>query len=251
VYLAAGHHFYDSTAFATAAAIVVGLLTAVVTVWATRLGASTKRSLYYVLLSDTPLLTRRHALSEKLKVTYDSRTVESPRIVTIRLVSRGRADIAREAFDRGQPLILDLGTPIVDLVKVETSPSDRPDPEWTLRGSELLVGPSHFGRRQTTEFSLLIDGREPSIVAPKQTLIDVRVEHGDGATVRQSRIIRVLLWIAGLGALVAIVGLAADQLPVFAPGAAVAFAGIFTVLAIADRVPEWRNSKWYPTGLER
>jgi hypothetical protein len=54
----------------------------------------------------------------------------------------------------------------------------------------LLIGPSHFGRRQTTEFSLLIDGMKPHIVSPKQTLIDVSIQPGDGQTLLKERIIQ-------------------------------------------------------------
>jgi hypothetical protein len=100
----------------------------------------------------------------------------------VQLVSRSRRDIAREAFDEGKPLCLDLGTPIVECLQVTTSPPDRPDPAWTLDGSKLQIGPSHFGRRQTTVFSLLVDGKSPRITPPQQSLIDVRIEHGDGRT---------------------------------------------------------------------
>ena len=175
--LASGH-FYETTVFGTVAAIIVGLITIAVTVWVTLRAASQKRRLYYALLADTPLIRRRQDLSEELKVTYGGRELKSPHVVSVQLVSRGRRDIAREAFDGGKPLCLDLGTPIVECVKVTTSPSDRPDPACAVDGSKLLIGPSHFGTCQTTVFSLLVDGRSPRITPPPQSLIDVRIERG-------------------------------------------------------------------------
>ena len=177
--IAGGHHIWDSAAFWPAAGIVVGLLAIAATVWVTLRAANPKRRLYYAWLSDTPLITRQHDLSEELKVTYGTRQLVKPRIVTVQLVSRGRRDIAREAFDEGKPVCLDLSTPIVQCVKVATSPSDRPDPSYALDGSKLLIGPSHFGKRQTTVFSLLLDGKTPEIVRPQQSLIDEVSRQGD------------------------------------------------------------------------
>ena len=108
----------------------------------------------------------------------------SPRVVKIQFVSRGRHDITREAFDDGKPVCLNLGTSIVECIEVVTSPEDRPHPAWTTDGPWLLIGPSHFGRRQRTVFYLLVDGESPHIVPPQQSLVDVRIEHGDGETLK-------------------------------------------------------------------
>jgi hypothetical protein len=187
----AGAHFYTSSAFwGVAPGVIIGLLGMAVTTWVTLRATYPKRRLYYMVQSDAPTITGREEFFEQLKISHGHMKLKSPRLVTIRLVSHGWLDISREAFDEGKPLSLDIGTPIVDLVKVTTSPSDRVDPSWTLEGSMLLIGPSHFGRRQTTEFSLLIDGMKPHIVAPKQTLIDVSIEPGDGQTLPKERIIQ-------------------------------------------------------------
>jgi hypothetical protein len=178
--IAGSHHIWDSAAFWPAFGIIVAVLGIAATVWVTLRAANPKRRLYYLLLSDTPLITGRQDLSEELKVTYGSQELKSPHVVSVQLVSRGRRDIARDAFDNGQPLCLDLGTPIVECVKITTSPSDRPDPVWTTEDSKLLIGPSHFGGHQTTVLSLLVDGESPSIVPPQQSLVDVRIQRGDG-----------------------------------------------------------------------
>jgi hypothetical protein len=92
--IASSHHIWDSAAFWPAAGIVVGLLAIAATVWVTLRAANPKRRLYYALLTDTPLISRHHDLSEELKVTYGTRQLAEPRIVTVQLVSRGRRDIA-------------------------------------------------------------------------------------------------------------------------------------------------------------
>jgi hypothetical protein len=188
--------FYNSGTFWAAVAIPVAILIGVASVWVTLRVANPKRRLYYWLVSDTPLITGRQDLSEELKVIYGHQELKSPRVVSVQLVSRGRRDIAREAFDDGKPLGLDLGTPIVECVKVTTSPQDRPHPAWTLDGSKLQIGPSHFGGRQTTVFSLLVDGESPQITPPQQSLVDVRIERGDGLTFSYFRAPALLILVA-------------------------------------------------------
>jgi hypothetical protein len=202
--------------------------------------------LYYVVHSDTALISERQDFSEQLVISYGNAELKSPRVVTVRLVSRGRLDISREAFDEGKPLCLDLGTPIVDLVKVTTSPSDRPDPACTLKGCSLLIGPSHFGRRQTTEFSLLVDGKSPHIVPPKQTLIDVNIEHGDGETLHKEKIIRRALTVSGVMFLVFIVAAIFHSAVVGIPAVIVASLGLTTPFIVARTVPEWNKSESLP-----
>jgi hypothetical protein len=110
------------------------------------------------LTSDTPLITPQQHVSKGLKVTYGTRQLDFPRVVIIiTLTSRGRRDIPRDAFD-DKPVCLYLGRPIVERLKVTTSPSDRPGPSYVIDGSRLEIGPSLLGRRQTTVFSLLVDG---------------------------------------------------------------------------------------------
>ena len=177
--LAGSHHIWDSAAFWPALGIIVAVLAIIVGAWAAFRAASPRRRLYYWLASDTPLIRKRQDLSEKLKVTYDLQELKSPRVVNVQLVGRRGRDIDSEAFN-GKPVCLDLGTPIVECVKVTTSPSDMSDPAWTTEGSKLLIGPDLFKSRQKTVFSLLIEGDPPNIVPPKQTLTDVQLERGDG-----------------------------------------------------------------------
>jgi len=235
--IAGSHHIWDSTAFWPVAGIVVGLLAIAATVWVTLRAANPKRRLYYAWLSDTPLITRQHDLSEELKVTYGTRQLVKPRIVTVQLVSRGRRDIAREAFDEGKPVCLDLSTPIVQCVKVATSPSDRPDPSYALDGSKLLIGPSHFGKRQTTVFSLLLDGRTPEIVRPQQSLIDVEIRQGDGQTFFTSPTRWLFIAVVALAAVAAV--LAALGQTAGVAGAAVAVvAGVAVAATVATYAPD-------------
>jgi hypothetical protein len=242
--IARSHHIWDSAAFWPAAGIVVGLLAIAATVWVTLRAANPKRRLYYAWLTDTPLITRQQDLSEELIVTYGARHLVSPRIVTVQLVSRGRRDIVREAFDEGKPVCLDLSTPIVQCVKVTTSPSDRPDPSYALDGSKLLIGPSHFGKRQTTVFSLLLDGKTPEIIKPQQSLIDVEIRQGDGQTLFSGPTLWALLALVAASAAVTIAVVANHGVPGVVLGTVVVAAlGILLAVSVAWSVDSPRRRR--------
>src|SRR5260370_32898479 len=124
------------------------------------------------MLAVSPLLTHRLDLPA-IAVRRAGKVLATPHVVTVRLVSRGRRDITREAFDGGEPLCLDVGAAIVEWLEVTTWPSGRPDPVWKMDGSSLPIGPSLIGRRQTTAFSLLVDGMDPRRSAIQPSLTDL------------------------------------------------------------------------------
>jgi hypothetical protein len=132
----------------------------------------------------TPLVTRR-GLSRELKIHYGDHLVVSPYTADILLVSRGRLDIPRSAFDGDQPLQLDVEAPIVEVLKVTTSP-DRPIPPVKTDGSKLFVGPALIGHRETILISLLVEG-DPNLGSLPQSLENVDIHRGDPGQARQNR----------------------------------------------------------------
>lgn len=170
--------FYTSSMFWTVAGPIIGIISIVATVWVTIRVAFPKRQLLYSIPIVTPMLNAAADMPTDIEVRRGDQVFKSPRLVYFRLSSKGRRDIPRSAFDDGQPIRFDIGTPIVECLKVETWPRDRVDPSMSIDGSTLLIHPSLMGKRQTTVFTLLVDGPEPSLGMPEQTLIDVELKHG-------------------------------------------------------------------------
>jgi hypothetical protein len=192
----AGGHIYTSGAFwGVAAGVIVGLLGIAATVWVTLRAANPKRRLLYSMPVVTPLLNPRPNLPD-IEVRRAGNVLANPHVVSVQLTSRGRRDIAREAFDGEKPLCLDVGVPIVECLKVTTSPPDRLEPSWNIDGSRLLIGPnvSLISRRQTIDVSLLVDGESPHLSPPKQSLIDVDIRPFDPASERG---LPAVFWLAG------------------------------------------------------
>jgi len=190
----AGSPLYTSGTFWAIVGVAAVLLIGIATIWVTLRVANPKRRLYYSMPVSTPLINRRPDLPPDIEVRRAGNILANPHLLSIELTSKGRQDIARQAFD-GEPLRLDVGAPIVECLTVTTSPSDRPDRAWTTDGSALLIGPSHLGKRQTTVFSLLVDGPSPDLRKPQQTLLDVDIRHRDPE--RSARINSILYAVAG------------------------------------------------------
>lgn len=177
----AGGDFYTSATFWAGAGVAAVLVIGIATIWVTLRAANPKRQLIYAMPVVTPLLTMRRDLPQDIEVRRAGYLLKSPHVVNVELRSRGRHDISRAAFDGGKPLCLDVGVPVIECLDVTTDPPDRPELSWEINGSELLIGPSLIGRRQTTVFSLLVDGQFPHLVKPQQTLIDVNIRPWDPA----------------------------------------------------------------------
>lgn len=164
--------------------------------------------MFYSMPVVTPLLNDRPGMPRDVEVRRAGQLLTYPQIVNIHLVSRGRRDISRDAFDGSEPLCLDVGVPIVECLQVKVSPSDRAEPLCKVDGSKLFVGPSLIGRRQTMVYSLLVDGQSPKLSRPQQSLIDVDLRPGEtGSESPNLRLVRVLLVAVTCAALIVVLQL--------------------------------------------
>ena len=165
--------WYTSGTFWASAGVVVAVLAAVAVVWVT-LTAGFPRRLYFGLRAAAPLLAAPAGIRGDLEPRHRGTALADPRVVTVELVSRGRKDIPSEAYDDRQPLVLDVGARIVEVLQVTSGPGILPVPRITPDGAALKIGPSLIGRRQEITINILTDGGQPSL-ACRSPLIDVQV----------------------------------------------------------------------------
>jgi hypothetical protein len=177
--------FYTNGTFWAGAGAVVGVVSILAIGWVTWRAANPKRRLWYSMPTVTPLVSRGKELSRELKIIYGDHQLESPTTVNIQFISKGRLDIPRSAFDGQQPMQLDVGARIVEVLDVTTSP-DRPIPPLKPDGSKLFIGPALIGRREKIVISLLVDG-DPNLSRLPQSLENVDIRRGDPEQARQSR----------------------------------------------------------------
>jgi hypothetical protein len=168
--------FYTSAAFWGAGGFVAILLVGAVTIYITYRLGSAKRQLTYGIVQNTLLLGPAIASEARsnLKVLFQERPLHSPRILSIRLVSRGRKDIRSEDFDQGRPITLDLGVRLVAFISADANP--KPFPKIIFQGTSLEIGPDLIRRRQVITITVLADGAEPRIACDAR-LIDVNIQH--------------------------------------------------------------------------
>jgi hypothetical protein len=166
--------WYTSGTFWAGAGVVVAVLAAVAVVWVTLTVGFPRRRLYFGLRAAAPLLAAPAGIRGDLELRHRGTALADPRVVTVELVSRGRRDIPSEAFDSGQPLVLDVGARIVEVLQVTSGPGILPPPQVIPDGTSLKIGPSLIGRRQEITINILTDGGKPSL-ACHSPLIDVQV----------------------------------------------------------------------------
>lgn len=202
----AAEQWYASQAFWGAAGIAAAALTTAVSLWATRRIQESKRRLLYSMPTATPLIHRANLFSDKtLEVSHGGRQLSNPHVVKVRLTCRGRRDIPSSAFDGGQPLRLDIGAPIVDVLQVNSSPSSAPQPKWATDNASITIGPSLIKKNQTISFSLLVDGPQPRLTCPPAPLVDVDVHEQPDASGKARRWEEMAAWAGAIGAVAATV----------------------------------------------
>ncbi|WP_444468371.1 hypothetical protein ACR31U_35030 (plasmid) [Streptomyces rochei] len=173
--------WYTSGTFWAAAAVVVAALAAPLTVWGTLRAANPKRRVEYGVRADNALLHASPQAPQALEVTLNGNRLTEPRVVEVVLANTGRRDITRAMFDADRPLLLDTGTPVVDILSVSSDSPQHTSPTVTVtQGTVLTVAPCLLAREQTVTVTLLADGPRAS-ASLRSPLIDVAVrKYRDG-----------------------------------------------------------------------
>ena len=123
------------------------------------------------------------------------------RALTIELISRGRKDIPSDTYNDGQPLHLDVGAHVVEVLQVTSEPPTLPHPCVSAEETSLKIGPSLIGRRHRITLTVLTDGGPPSLTC-KSSLIDVQVRRrADEQALQDAVVPWVMPWLVVLLAL--------------------------------------------------
>jgi hypothetical protein len=122
----------------------------------------------------TPLVSAPEGMRGDLELRHRGRLLADPRALTIELSSRGRKDIANDAYNDGQPLQFNVGSPIVEILDLKSEPATLPVPRIAVGENCIYIGPSLIGRKHRITITILTDGGEPRLDC-RSPLIDVRV----------------------------------------------------------------------------
>jgi hypothetical protein len=205
---------YASGTFWAGAGVVVAALATVAGVWVTFSVGFPRRRLYFGLRATAPLLTAPVGMRSHLELRHRGTTLADPHVLTVDLISRGRKDIPSDAYNDRQPLQLDVGARIVEILQVTSEPQTLQPPQIATDGTLLRIGPSLIGRRQAITINVLTDSGEPSLTC-RSPLIDVQVRQRTDAPLAPAAE-RLRLWaltlvwlLAGAGLLAAVGGLTA------------------------------------------
>ncbi len=106
-----------------------------------------------------------------LHVLYRHEELDDPHVLEIALTYRGRRDIPKASFE-GEPLCVDVGVRIIELLEKIFDPEQGPVPKVEAVGTALKVGPSLLRKGQAMKFVVLTDG-PGTLSIPENPLADV------------------------------------------------------------------------------
>jgi hypothetical protein len=188
--------FYTSGTFWAGAGTVAGIAGTAAVVWVTLSVGLPRRRMFYWLRASVPLLAAPEGMRSDLELRRRLKApggspdagdgwgvLADPRVVTIDLTSRGRRDIPSDAYDKNQPLQLDAGAPVVEVLQVTSSVAARPAPPVTADGTLLSIGPGLIGKRQDITITILTDGGQPALILHADPFIDVRVRAAEASRI--------------------------------------------------------------------
>ncbi|MFI0980748.1 hypothetical protein ACH4SP_27525 [Streptomyces sp. NPDC021093] len=164
----------DPENFWIALTVLTSLLTGFLGGWATLRAANPRRQLAYWMPAATRLLHTSDVVGD-LVVTRGGQTLRHPHVLDVRLMNRGRRDVASSHFDNGMPIRLDVGAPIVEILGVTSEPDSLHTPTSAVEGTAVTITPSLIAKGQTICFSVLADGPTPRLTC-QASLIDVTVQ---------------------------------------------------------------------------
>jgi hypothetical protein len=183
---------------------LVAIAVGVAGVWASFQAGSTKRLLTYALAESTSLLQPAPEFARQdLKVLYRGEVLGEPRILYVRLISRGRQDIERKDFDDGSPLTFDLSARIVAVLGMGIDPSTAAKPELGTDGTKLELWPSLIHKRQTVTIAVLVNGNAPCLTCDGRLAnVKIRAQADDDSLRSKRAMMALMAWwlvvIAGL-----------------------------------------------------
>jgi hypothetical protein len=168
--------FYASGTFWAGAAVAVAVVAIVVAVLLWFLG-SPRRLLVYGVVSEAALLTSgaRRQVGADLEVTLSGQVLNDPHVILLQVESRSRRDIRGTDFENAMPLMIDLGTPILNLLDLDTGGRGKPDVKVEVKNTEVAIGPGLIKRGQTIRVNLLTDG-PVSVTCAHPQLADVIIK---------------------------------------------------------------------------
>jgi hypothetical protein len=119
-----------------------------------------------------------------LHVLYREEELADPHVLEIALSYRGRKDISSASFEQGQPLCIDVGVPIIDLLETIFDPEEKTDLKVEAVETALKVGPGLLRKGHAMTFVVLTDGPGAQLTHDIP-LADVKVRQVAGYRARQ------------------------------------------------------------------
>lgn len=151
-----------------------------------------RRMLFCWLSSSTAMVSSRRERVPDLQVIFRGETVADPYLVHLRMHNTSRLDIRSSDFDAGEPIIFDMGVPVLELLAA--SPNIDPELLGLPDDNKVSLKPMLIRSGDILAVDLLTDGAPKLRV--RDSLADVRVRERSPIDRPGDRIIsKVVTWV--------------------------------------------------------
>jgi hypothetical protein len=206
-----------------------------------------------VLVYSTPVVesllssSASHIDKGDIQVTFKGQPLTNPHLVTLRVESRSRKNIANRDFNADEPLVIRLGTsfsaPVSEPTKVLVD-------KLSIQNSDISIGPCLIRKGTVARLRFVTEG--PPRISDKNPLIDIDVRAVDEVADNRRQIRRELLrtffsWAGLIIAIYILIGIflntADPHLPLTTPTISSAHSWVQYIISALF----WPLSLWHPT----
>jgi|SRR5450755_2319255 hypothetical protein len=151
----------------------VGIITLVTGFAFYRIGGP-RALIEYTMPAPVALMSSQRTAVPELQVALRGDVLADPYLVQLK-VTLSRRDIKSSDFDKGKPLVFDLGVPVIEILA-----SDAADDEPVSHdGHRVLVTPRLMRRRSELAIGILTEGK-PQLSCERHPFAEVIVRQGSG-----------------------------------------------------------------------
>ncbi len=147
----------SSLFLATAALVIIGLITTILTVFILRLSSS-KRRIMCSVISRSRLLSAASPRRNGLEVSFEHRNLAEPYLTTLEISNVARVPVLNSDFTQSRPLRFSCQSPIVTILDVEHKPDSAPSPNVRSEENEFILDPELLVRDEVVRASLITEG---------------------------------------------------------------------------------------------
>jgi len=167
-----------------------------------------RRRILCSIISRSRMLSAPKPVRDDLEISYRSKKLDDPYVVTIEISNVGRAPVLGEHFTQGRALEFQIDAPILRILTVEHKPESAPQPSIVAHEGSFGLKPELLVKGEAIRASLLTEGEPGNVRVHLNPFGDIAVQLRDREAWLRQRNRRVSLTILIMVPVISAVALA-------------------------------------------